>query len=133
MARRTTSSRSYKYLTEYYSTGSLDFRIENHGPGVAKVKVVEIFNDEYTLRPGECVTHDVVGFARVDYKSKNGTEVTVESVPGECISERGIVSDANSSLSPEEAVLEELSEKSRELIKKLTLSQREKIKRKLED
>lgn len=85
-ATRTTTSTSYKYLTEYYSIGSLPFHFKNYGPGTAQVKVVELIDDEYTLEPGECVTHTVNIFARVDYRSLNGEQVTVESSPGECLS-----------------------------------------------
>lgn len=133
MASKTTTSTSYKYLTEYYSTGSLPFQIKNHGPGVAKAKVVEIFNDEYTLSPGECVTHTVVGFARVDFKSRDGEEVTVESVSGECPgpSFSDTSTSAPAGLKGPEA--EQLTEESRDLIKKLTQAQRAKLKGFLED
>ncbi len=133
MASKTTRSSSYKYLTEYYSTSSLPFQIKNHGPGVAKVKVVEIFSDEFTLSPSECVTHSVAGFARVDFKSRDGDEVTVESIPGECPrpapggSSELPATDLNA---PE---LEELNEAEKDLIRKVTQAQRSKLKWRLED
>jgi len=128
MASKTTTSTSYKYLTEYYSTGSLPFQIKNHGPGVAKAKVVEIFNTEYTLDAGECVTDTVSGFARVDFKSRDGDQVTVESVPGKCPSPS--FSDTSTSASPvsEAPEPEQLTEETRDLIKKLTEAQRAKLK-----
>lgn len=136
MASKTTTSTSYKYLTEYYSTGGLPFQIKNHGPGVAKAKVVEILNDEYTLSPDECVTHTVSGFARVDFKSRDGDEVTVESIPGSCPGPPGpLFSDTSTSApagskAPEP---EQFTEETRDLIKKLTEAQRAKLKARLED
>ncbi len=133
MARRTTNSTSFKYLTEYYSTGSLPFKIRNHGPGVARVKVVEIINDEYVLAPGDCVTHTVAGFARVDFKSADGSEVTVESVPGECLRPPFPEAVVPSALSSQSADGESLSEEMKDVIRKVTQSQRAKIQKLLED
>jgi hypothetical protein len=128
MASKTTTRTSYKDLTEYYSTAGFSFQIKNHGPGVAKAKVIEIFDDEYTLSPGECVTHMVVGYASVKFKSRDGVEVTVESVWGECPKLQ--FSDTSTSAPARAEVLEpeQLTEETKELVKKLTEAQRVKAK-----
>ena len=126
VAKVSSSSRSYKYLNEYYSTSSLDFLIINRGPGTAKVKVIEILNDEYTLGPGECVTHDVFLYAAVEFKSSNGVEVTVESYPGKCPE----IYPINAEISSDTAIknIEEPSDEVKALIKSFVEIQRDKLK-----